>query len=377
MSLIEEALLGSLKTVYNGRLKSVLEALGGMGPKYYFRLNASAQATTEIVDSIRSHGLEVGLHETIPEAAYLPVTESTLSRDGILVGADQFAAEAVMQGAHLYAPGVRNCKGLRLGMKATVEDRDGNVVGSGIARQGETTILRYHRGIAVETLNSRFRLPPLRETSWYNDGLIHLQSLPAMVTCNVLDPRPGEVIVDLNCSPAGKMSYLCQLTDNRATVIGFDRNTRKMEKAREHLERLHCSNYQLITHDSRYAHLDYTISADKVLVDPPCTGLGVMPKLSVDATIADVKCLAAYQKQFLRAAASMVKKGGTVVYSVCTITGEECEQIVEFAEHELGLVEVASDPMVRSTIPGLNGQSQRFDPELDGIGFFIAKFVKP
>jgi 16S rRNA C967 or C1407 C5-methylase (RsmB/RsmF family) len=377
MALIEEALLGSLKTVYDERLPNVLAALSRMGSRYYFRLNVSAQDRPGVVENIRSHGLEVGLHETIPDAAYLPVVEATPSKDGILVGADQFAAEAVMQGAHLYAPGVRNCKGLRAGMEATVEDRDGNVVGSGIARQGETTILRYHRGIAVETLNSRFRLPPLRETSWYNEGLIHLQSLPAMVTCHVLDPQPGEVIVDLNCSPAGKMSYLCQLTDNKATVIGFDRNARKIEKAREHLERLHCRNYQLIAHDSRYAHLDYTIRADKVLVDPPCTGLGVMPKLSVDATVTDVKCLAAYQKQFLRAAASMVKKGGTVVYSVCTITGEECEQIVEFAEHELGLVEVAADPMVRSTIPGLDGQSQRFDPELDGIGFFIAKFVKP
>lgn len=347
-----------------------------MGPRYYFRLNVGPRARAELVESIRSKGLEVGVHEIIPEAAYLPVTEGTLSAEGTLVGADKFAAEAVMQGAHLYAPGVRNCKGLREGMKALVEDRGGNLVGSGIARQGETSILRYHQGIAVETLDSRFRLPPLRETSWYTEGLIHLQSLPAMATCNVLDPHPGEVIVDLNCSPAGKMSYLCQLTDNKAIVIGFDRNARKIEKAREHLERLHCRNYQLIAHDSRYAHLDYTLRADKALVDPPCTGLGVMPKLSVDATMTDVKCLAAYQKQFLRAAASIVKKGGTIVYSVCTITGEECEQMVEFAKDELGLIEEDAEPVVTSNAHRSNKQSQRFDPELDGIGFFIAKFVK-
>lgn len=349
-----------------------------MGPRYYFRLNVGAQAKTELIENIRSKGLEVGVHEIISEAAYLPVTDGNLSaEEGTPVGADKFAAEAVMQGAHLYAPGVRNCKGLRAGMKATVEDRDGNLVGSGIARQGETAILRYHQGIAVETLDSRFRLPPLRETSWYSEGLFHLQSLPAMAACKVLDPHPGEVIVDLNCSPAGKMSYLCQLTDNNATVIGFDRNQRKIDKAKEHLERLHCRNYQLIAHDSRYAHLDYTLRADKVLVDPPCTGLGVMPKLSVDATMIDVKCLAAYQEQFLRAAASIVKKGGTIVYSVCTITEEECEQMVEFAHDELGLVEEDAEPVVRGNAHGSNAQSQRFDPELDGIGFFIAKFSKP
>lgn len=363
--------------MYNGRLKNVLDALSGMGPKYYFRLNGPASAREETIESIRSHGFQVGSHETIPEAAYFPVTEGAPSLDGMRVEADQFAAEAVMHGAHLYARGVRDCKGLRLGMKTTVEDREGNVVGSGIARQGETAILRYHSGIAVETLDSRFRLPPLRETSWYKSGLIHLQSLPAMIASHVLDPRPGELIVDLNCSPAGKMSHLCQLTENRALVIGFDRNERKIEKAREHLERLHCKNYQLIAHDSRYAHIDYTLRADKVLVDPPCTGLGVMPKLSVETTMAGVKSVVDYQKQFLNAAASMVKKHGTIVYSVCTITHEECEGMVEFAEDELGLVEVAAEPTVGRNLPSSNGKSQRFDPELDGAGFFIAKFVKP
>src|SRR5207244_167557 len=186
---------------------------------------------------------------------------------------------------------VRNCKKLKAGMSVTVVDRSGTAVGSGIARQSETSILRYRQGIAVEILDSRFLLPSMRETSWYEAGLIHLQSLPAMVTCHVLDPKPDEVIVDLNCAPAGKMSYLCQL----------------------------------IAHDSRYAHLDFKFNADRVLVDPPCTGLGVMPKLSIETTKRDIENLSSYQKQFMTTAAGLVKEGGTVVYSVCTVTGEECE----------------------------------------------------
>ena len=349
-----------------------------MGARYYFRLNSLAGNPESTIEEIRSRGFDVSRHENITAASCVPVNEGTPSQGGISVQADRFAAEAVMLGAHLYAPGVKNCMGLRAGMNATVEDKkSGEVVASGIARQGETAILKYHRGIAVETRLSRFNLPPFRETSWYNDGLIHLQSLPSMVTCHVLDPKPGEVVVDLNCSPAGKMSYLCQLADNRALLIGFDRNEVKIGKAREHLERLHCENYQLLAHDSRYAHLDYTLKADKVLVDPPCTGLGVMPKLSIDVTMVDVHNSAAYQKQFLRTASAIVRKGGTVVYSVCTITGEECEEIVKFAEDELGLVETAAEPMIGR--PGLdsNRMSQRFDPELDGAGYFIAKFVKP
>lgn len=374
---MEEALRQSLARVYGGRIDNVLTSLQNVGRRYYLRLTGEPDTRSTTVAKMRSRGLEVGADESIEEAAFLPVKKGAPQSNGVPVRADRFAAEAVILGAHLYAPGVKDCKGLRAGMEAFVETREGIVVGSGLAKQGETSILRFRQGVAVETLESKFRLPALRETSWYKDGLIHLQSLPAMVACHVLDPKPGETIVDLNCSPAGKMSHICQLTDNEARVVGFDRNARKIEKAKEHLERLHCKNYQLVAHDSRYANVDYTLRADKVLVDPPCTGLGVMPKLSVDASLESVRNAAHYQKQFLRSATGIVKDGGTVVYSVCTITSEECEATVEYANKELGLKEVISEPIVRSAVPHSPGLSQRFDPEYDGTGFFIAKFVKP
>ncbi len=261
-------------------------------------------------------------------------------------------------------------------MTVTVVDEQGVPVGMGLARQSETSILRYHQGLAVEVLSSRYRLPGFMETSWYKNGLIHLQSLPAMVTCHVLDPKPDEVIVDLNCAPGGKMSHLCQLTSNRATVVGFDRNEQKIAKAQRHLMRLKCENYLLISHDSRYAHLDYSIKADKVLVDPPCTGLGVMPKLSIGSSMDDVRNLSSYQRQFLTAAAGVVKKGGTVVYSVCTVTREECEDVVGFAEEKLQLEKVEAFPLIARRGLDAEGLTQRFDPELDGAGYFIARFVR-
>jgi len=373
---LDESLRQSLTTVYDGRLDSVIASLGGMGPRYYFRLNDLAGSQLDTLESMRNSGLEAGSHERLMDAGYLPVRESTIPVNEMLVEADRFAAEAVLQGAHLYARGVRNCKKLKTGMNVTVVDKSGTPVGSGIARQSETSILTYHQGIAIEILHSRFLLPHMRETSWYEHGLIHLQSLPAMVTCQVINPKPDETIVDLNCAPAGKMSYLCQLTKNKARIIGFDRNEEKIEKAREHLQRLRCENYQLIAHDSRYAHLDYKLNADKVLVDPPCTGLGVMPKLSIETTKKDIENLSSYQKQFMTTAAAIVKEGGTIVYSVCTVTGEECEDVAKFAEEKLGLVKVAASPIAGRT--GLDPEklTQRFDPELDGAGFFIAKFTK-
>src|SRR5437667_7935265 len=72
-------------------------------------------------------------------------------------------------------------------------------------------------------------------------------------------------------------------------------------------------------------------------------------------------------------AAALVKEGGTVVYSVCTVTGEECEEVARFAEEMLGLVKVGASPMVGRG--GLDAEklTQRFDPELDGAGYLLAK----
>jgi len=197
-----------------------------------------------------------------------------------------------------------------------------------------------------------------------------------MVACHVLDPQPGELIVDMNCAPGGKMSYLSQLTANRARIVGFDRHERKIEKTRKQMERMGCSNYNLVAHDSRYVHTDYSLKPDRVLVDPPCTGLGVTPKLSIDTTAKDVNDLSSYQRQFLRAASEIVKPGGVIVYSVCTITKEECEDVARFGTDELGLILEDAEPMIGASGRDHEGHTQRFDPDIHGSGFFIARFRK-
>ncbi len=373
---VDSKLVDGLASVYGSRVQRVVQSLGLMGERYYFRLNSLASDPDNILGEIRSTGIKARLDDRVDCACFVPVRETRLQSKGVPVVADKFAAEAVLQGAHLYAPGVKRCHGLRAGIEASVVDDSGRVAGCGVARQGETSILTIRQGVAVEINENRFGLPSLMDKSVYQAGKLHLQSLPSMVTCKVLDPRPGEVVVDLNCAPGGKMSYMCQLTGNKARVIGFDRNQRKLDRTRKQLERLGCRNYQLISHDSRYAHLDYKLNADRVLVDPPCTGLGVTPKLSVDTTADDVRNLSSYQKQFLTAASHIVKPGGAVVYSVCTITREECEEVVDYGVKELGLVLEEAVPMIggRGLDPG--GMTQRFDPDVHGSGYFIARFRK-
>jgi len=347
-----------------------------MPSRYYLRINTLKAERDAIIRSMKASDLRAEAHTQLKDAAFLLPRASEIGTDGVIVEANRFAAEAVQLGAHLYAPGVRRCHGLRPGMNTTVVDGNGTPIGSGVSHQSETSILTYRQGVAVEIKNSRAGLPSIMETPWYSNGQIHLQSLPAILTSHILDPKPGETIVDLNCAPGGKTSHISQLTRNQARIIGFDRNTRKIEKAKELMERMGCTNYQLISHDSRYVHRDFNIKADRVLVDPPCTALGIVPKLAVDTTAQNVENSADYQKQFLAAASDITKKQGTIVYSVCTISREECEDVAGFAEKELGLTLEEQVPILGEHGFDPGHLTQRFSPDTHETGYFIARFIK-
>ncbi len=373
---LDPELASRLGEIYGPRTDRVLSAMTAIPSKYYLRINTLKAERDTIIRSMIANGLNAEAHMHLDDAAFLHPNASKIETDGILVEANRFAAEAVQLGAHLYAPGVKRCHGLRPGMRVTVVDEGGTALGSGVSHQSETSILTYRQGVAVEIKESRAGLPSIMETPWYTDGQIHLQSLPAILTSHVLDPKPGETIVDLNCAPGGKTSHISQLTGNQARVIGFDRNTQKIEKAKELMQRMGCTNYQLISHDSRYVHRDYSIKADKVLVDPPCTALGIVPKLAVDTTVQKVESSADYQEQFLTAASHITKKHGTVVYSVCTITKEECEDVADFGEKELGLTLEEQFPVLGEHGFDHTHLTQRFNPDTHETGYFIARFVK-
>ena len=347
-----------------------------MPSRYYFRINTLKTDRDPVIQSMTADGLRAEPHKHLKDAGFLHPCPSRIETDGNVVEADRVAAEAVQLGAHLYAPGVKRCHGLRPGMKVTVVDGTGTPVGSGISHQSETSVLTYRQGVAIEIRHSRTGLPSIMETPWYADGQIHLQSLPAILTSHILDAKPGETIVDLNCAPGGKTSHISQLTQNQARIIGFDRNKHKIQKAEELMHRMGCANYQLISHDSRYVHLDYNIKADRVLVDPPCTALGVIPKLAIETTMRNVENSADYQRQFLTAASRIAKKGGRVVYSVCTISKEECEDVTGFAEKELGLELEEQTPFLAETGFDPEHLTQRFNPDIHETGYFIARFIK-
>ncbi|MEM4768851.1 MAG: SAM-dependent methyltransferase, partial [Saccharolobus sp.] len=133
---------------------------------------------------------------------------------------------------------------------------------------------------------------------------------------------------------------------------------RKVEKLRE-LVRLMNMNIEVYKADSRYLYEDFNIKdVDKVIIDPPCSALGIRPKLYDKKTKQDILNFHNYQKQFLNSAYKILKKGGILIYSTCTVTTWENEKVIDDPRFSVEYV-------------------LRFHPNVHNItGFFIAKLIK-
>jgi 16S rRNA (cytosine967-C5)-methyltransferase len=346
------------------------------------RANTLKTTPEQVRRRLADRGFDVSQEESIHEALWVPIQgpfEVPARSKKVMV--DKFTAESVLQGANVYAPGIARYSRIRIGDSVNIIDDEGETLASGIARMNETQVLTFRKGLAVEVTESRFRVPSFREMPEFRDGLIYPQSLPAILTSRILDPKPNDVILDMTCSPGGKLSHISQLMGNQGRVIGVDRNRRNTEETMNTCARLGCSNVTLFVHDSRYLSSDFsTLKPDKILVDPPCSALGIMPKVYEYTLKSEIEALARYQKQFLEEASRIVKPGGRIVYSVCTLTLQECEQNALHASATCDMSIQPQSPMLgEKAIPIKDRPTencQRFHPHKHDAGFFIASFQR-
>ena len=376
-------LVEALRRVYGDDVGAFLESLRRPGRRLYARVNTLRIDPESLVESLRRRGIEVFIDEDLREAVYFLVEgpASVEPREPYVV-ADKYAAESVYVGSDLYAPGVLACdESIDRGTEVTVVAQNGLVVARGVAAMSCDEMLAAQRGLAVRVIEPVYRAPRLGDLPEVANGLLYPQSLPAMYVAHVLDPQPGETIVDMCAAPGGKASHVYELARGRVRIVAVDHSRARLEKMRRLLETLGHRGIELLHADSRYLHLDYpTLRADRVIVDPPCSSLGVRPKVFDSKTYREVEALSRYQIQFLRTAARIVKRGGVIVYSTCTVTVEENEAVIESVVEETRCLEVEDTGVVRGS-RGVWGVHRdlytRFHPHIhDVTGFFIAKLRK-
>ena len=210
----------------------------------------------------------------------------------------------------------------------------------------------------------------------YLEGYFYPQDKASCIAIHELSPKPGEIIADLCSAPGGKASYIAQLTGNKCRIIALDISLRRLMQEKTLLSRLGVKNYTLLYADSR--RVKFNVKFDKVLVDPDCTAIGIMghsPELRLKIKERDVRKLSLIQRQLLLKAIDIVKRGGIILYTTCTLTNEENEENIKYIienKPNIKLEEVehgVASPILPPTkylLPNIHNT----------IGFFIAKLIK-
>ncbi|PFH33953.1 NOL1/NOP2/sun family protein [Besnoitia besnoiti] len=273
--------------------------------------------------------------------------------------------------------------------------RSGLFCGRGILHQNLGEVYAKKEGVAIE-MEGAIDLSSL-------PSCLVAQNLPSIVVGHVLAPQPGEKVLDMCAAPGGKTLHLATLMKGQGWIVAVERSKTRTQKLRRFLASSpHAAIVEAVCGDSAKATwksariqkeavcgqcLDGYF--DRVLADVPCTALGLRPRIDFEGLdAAAVLSAAAYQREFLATGCRLLKTGGTLVYSTCSISKEENEGNVAWALAHLPLVLEPAAPFVGSrTVECVDAATrllsaadaeklQRFCPSADSIGFFIAKFRK-
>lgn len=231
--------------------------------------------------------------------------------------------------------------------------------------------------------------PGLGNLASFQDGWFTAQDEGSQLVSHVVDPQPDHVVWDVCSAPGTKTTHLAELTDDRAQILAADIHAGRSELVQEACERLGIRSVKVTVADARTPVGD-ALSADRVLIDAPCSGVGVLrrrPDLRWNRSEDDFAELIQLQRQILQGSSELVRPGGVLVYSTCSVDFEEnvgnirwfIEQHPQFVPSSLesvlpeSLFEVLSADRQKAA---RSGYIQLW-PHLDGTdGFFIARFVR-
>lgn len=217
-------------------------------------------------------------------------------------------------------------------------------------------------------------------------GYYYLQEAAAQLPAEVLDPKPGELVLDCCASPGGKTTQLAQIMQDKGAIIALEKKSHRLLSLRNNIERLGVSNCAVYHLDAAKAG-QLGLQFDKILLDAPCSGnYATDDKWFSKRRIEDIRKSAQFQRSLLKAAMAVLKPGGTLVYSTCTLEPEENELnmqwLIESSKAKLEPVDAGIGDAGLTTVFGKKLHAsithcRRFWPHKTGTeGFFIAKVKK-
>ena len=166
----------------------------------------------------------------------------------------------------------------------------------------------------------------------FKQGFFTIQDETAGLIPIMLDPKETDVILDSCSSPGGKTTYLSEMMDNKGKIEAWDIHEHRTKLVENTAKRLGVTNIEAKVNDATIYNENYKEKFDKILLDVPCLGLGVLkrkPDIKWQKQKQDIKEITKTQKQILETCSQYLKKGGVLVYSTCSILKEENEDIIE------------------------------------------------
>lgn len=224
----------------------------------------------------------------------------------------------------------------------------------------------------------------LPSTTLYKDGCFTIQDESSMLVARALAPAKGTNVLDSCAAPGGKTTHIAEIMVGTGSVHALDLHEHKIKLIKDQAKRLQLPNIHTNATDSRKANqLFEKESFDYILVDAPCTGFGVIrrkPDIKWQKSEQDINRIANIQIDILTAVAPLLKRGGRLVYSTCTIDVEENENVVQafLKKHtDYQIDDSLAERLPACTENILNkGMLQLLPHDFDTDGFFIAALIK-
>ncbi|MFX1488406.1 MAG: RsmB/NOP family class I SAM-dependent RNA methyltransferase [Promethearchaeota archaeon] len=229
----------------------------------------------------------------------------------------------------------------------------------------------------------------LGSTHEFLQGYYYLQNIASMLSSIILNPYQTDNVVDMCAAPGSKATHLAQLMQNKSTLILIEKNRNRIPALEVNLRRMGITN-SIVINTNAINLPKINIKADKILLDAPCTGEGLIrqdPERKKSRTLKDIEKMALIQEKLLKAGLKALSSGGLLLYCTCSIAPEENELVVDNTLNQLkgyNIVKISEDYGVDG-LTEVYGQnlndslkySQRLYPHLHNtIGFFYCLIQK-
>ncbi|GAA0330173.1 16S rRNA (cytosine(967)-C(5))-methyltransferase RsmB [Oceanobacillus oncorhynchi subsp. oncorhynchi] len=235
------------------------------------------------------------------------------------------------------------------------------------------------QGILIEKGN-------IFKTNLLQDGLVTIQDQSSMLAAESLKLESGMKVLDTCSAPGGKVTHIAEKMTDRGDIHAYDLHQKKVKLIEEKAAVLNLHSIAAFQGDARKLNEKYEEeSFDRILIDAPCSGLGVIngkPEIKYEKQVQDIERLAAIQLDIVQAAAKLLKPDGLLIYSTCTVDKEENNQVIQkFIEKndgfsvDLSFREDLSEPLKQA--PGWSSEGlQLFPQDFQTDGFFLTRIKR-